>query len=123
VREFIYLNNALVDQFLAQLEDGLYDEQQEKEKNTGDRKGGASFGMSGAKIEGNLGSGNETERSRTRRQTPESRFNRLADLVVTLPEDEHVTIDETSTGFFAAVRPGRLVTAGCYMALKTRTAG
>lgn len=115
MREFLYLNPELVNQFLAQAEDGLYDEQSEREKTTGDRKAGASLGVSGAKAEGGIGRAQESELSRTRRQTPESRFNRLAKLAATLPEDEFSEINPESENIYSLLEPGRLVAVDCYL--------
>jgi hypothetical protein len=115
MREFLYLNEVLVDQFLAQVDDGLWDEQQERERRTGERKGGGSVGIKPVKVDGKLGSERESEQSRTRRQTPESRFNRLANLVSDTPDDRPIKIDADVTNAYSQLSPGRLASVECYV--------
>lgn len=115
MREFLYLNESLVDQFLAQVEDGLWEEQQEREKRTGDKKGGGSIGAKGLKVEGSMGSGREIEESRTRRQTPESRFNRLAKLAPELPDGEFLQIEDDTRDLYGILKPGLLIATECYV--------
>lgn len=93
----------------------MYDEESEREKVSGDRKGGGSVGISGAKVEGSLGRTRESELSRTRKQTPESRFNRLARLAADLPEEEFIEISSETNGIYGELIPGRLIAAECYL--------
>jgi len=115
VREFLYLNSDLVDQFLAQLDDGLYDEVAERNRSTGDRKFEAGVGAGGAKIGGGKGSSHETETARTRRQTPESRFNRLMEIMETNPDYGLLSADDASVDLYDAAIPGVLLRAEGYV--------
>lgn len=81
LREFLYRRDDLVDQFLAQLEGGLYDEEHVTDQS------GSSGGLGGGVAVGSLNATadrqRETQREsqRTLRQTPESRFNRVHSLL------------------------------------------
>lgn len=79
LREFLYLDTSLVDTYLAQVEDGLYDESRDLTREGSGRKAEASVRASvvSAGVGGHGDSDHESER--TYRQTPESRFNRLYD--------------------------------------------
>jgi hypothetical protein len=110
LREFLYLNPQLVEQFVGQVEDGLYDEEAEREQRARDGKG--KLGGGPISVEG--GTGSQTETSRTVRQTPESRFNRLSELINS-QEDLLISVDESATGLYGRFVPGRLVDATCYV--------
>jgi hypothetical protein len=115
VREFLYLNESLVDQFLAQAEDGLYDEVAERERSVGGRKAGGSIGGYGARAEAGVSRDRESELSRVRRQTPESRFNRLAHLAEQLSESEYVEVSAADDHIYPVLTAGRLLAAECYV--------
>jgi hypothetical protein len=78
LRHFLYLDDAMVGGFLAQLTGGRVDEEARRLSETrGKRSGGeASVGVSGARIGGRLGrdSADTEERSYTLQQTPDSTF-------------------------------------------------
>jgi hypothetical protein len=115
VREFLYLNDDLVNQFLAQAEGGLYDEEAERERAAGDRHGDISLKVGPAVAGGSRRSGVDSEVSRTRRQTPESRFNRLALLLPELPEKEYLYFEPGGGNLYSLATPGRLLTTECYV--------
>ncbi len=77
VREFLYLDPSLVDQFLAQVEGGLFDEEQEKHIWGGGRKVGGKGGVGPLSAEIGLDRTAQNEAERVMRQTAESRFDRL----------------------------------------------
>lgn len=81
LREFLYRRDDLVDQFLAQLEGGLYDEEQvtDQSASAGRLGAGVAFGP----LNANADRQREVQREsqRTVRQTPESRFNRVHELL------------------------------------------
>jgi hypothetical protein len=85
LRQFLHLDEALVDQFLAQLEGGVAgDEAQRLHEHRGKERGGeagvAAFGArAGLKAGGT--SGSEEEIERTIQQTSESKFARLYDML------------------------------------------
>ncbi|MDQ6945283.1 MAG: hypothetical protein M3256_03200 [Actinomycetota bacterium] len=91
LREFLYLNSKLTDQFLAQLEGGLFDEETERDSQTGKRGLGGGVRASVAEVKAEKGSERKNETERVRRQTPESQFNRLYDY---LGEDELMSIGD-----------------------------
>jgi hypothetical protein len=80
-REFLYLDEKLVTELLAQVEDGIYDEDEHTTATGTDQRGGID-GRVGTKEVHLAGkrdhseTGSEQHR-RVTRQTPESRFNRL----------------------------------------------
>lgn len=98
LRDFIYLDQRVVNQFLAQLEGGLFDEETERRSQTG--KGGFGAGvrapLGDVKAEKSRESTTEIERST--RQTPESNFNRLFDY---LDKGELISVDDVDEKFFA----------------------
>ena len=91
LRDFIYLDQRLVNQFLAQLEGGLFDEETERRSQTG--KGGFAGGVRAAVIEAKAEKTRETttETERSTRQTPESQFNRLFDY---LSKDDLISVSD-----------------------------
>ncbi|WP_298713505.1 hypothetical protein AAG742_01965 [Micrococcus sp. 2A] len=87
LREFLYLDTRLVDNYLAQLEGGLFEES--RLKTTGaagyDAKLGIRISGAEAGVGGSQSDALETER--TFRETPEARFNRLYDALGATPLD------------------------------------
>lgn len=77
LREFLYLDTALVDTYLAQLEDGLYDESRDLTREGSGKR--AEAGVRAAVVSASAGVHGDSNRESERvyRQTPESRFNRL----------------------------------------------
>jgi hypothetical protein len=116
LNEFLYLNSTLCEQFLAQIEDGLYDGQDERVTKARDLKGeiNAEFPLivSGG---GSAGGSHEEEVSRTRRQTPESRFNRLEAAVRKSKGDDFKPVSEMSSRLYGKLRAKQLVSADCYL--------
>jgi len=101
-REFLYLDEKLVNELLAQVEDGIFDEDEHMSADTNGDSGtfGARLGVTGTGVEARRTRGNagSSESRRVYRQTPESRFNRLyeslsGDLTVLTGEDAHVWAD------------------------------
>lgn len=81
LRNFLYLDAVLVEQFLAQLEGGVYDEEEQSETSARARgaSAGARAGPLGAQLSGSR-SGEQTTK-RTVRLTPEANFGRLETLL------------------------------------------
>jgi hypothetical protein len=79
LRNFLYLDSQLVDEFLAQLEGGLYGEEEERDVRRSERGVRGDVAVGPVAAGGQRGSAGEEETARTRRQTPESRFARLYD--------------------------------------------
>jgi hypothetical protein len=111
LREFLYLDSSLVDQYLAQVEGGLYDNELE-------RLGDASSRASNAELDAGVGQdgGRQTtsrseEVERVRRQTPESRYNRLHDAL----DGNFLALDESSSNVFDQLQVRQMVSADCYV--------
>lgn len=81
LKQFLYLNDDLVSQFLSQLERGLYEEEEVSRTESQEKKLGGGLGVGPLKGEAGKTTGDEETVSRTLRQTPESRFDRLMELV------------------------------------------
>lgn len=113
MRDFLYLDVRQVDQYLAQVEDGLYDDQSEQQSSGRDRKAGAKLKGGPLEVGGDIGSNSADEISRTRRQTPESRFNRL------YPHLGTVEIDELTQSVFSTVNRGQVLEVDCAVDIPT----
>jgi len=109
MRNFLYLDERLVDQFLAQLEDGLYDDQRERSGRASSHGGGAGLGAGPARLDAKIGKESSGEVELVRRQTPESRFNRLYDRL------DLARFDEQSGGVFGQLQTRQLIEADCYV--------
>jgi hypothetical protein len=85
LREFLYLDQQLVDQFLAQLEGGVSGEEAQRTREHRGKEAGGEAGASGfgarAGVKAGRSSGQEEEIARTVQQTPESKFARFYDLL------------------------------------------
>lgn len=109
LRDFLYLDNRLVEQYLAQVEDGLYDEEEERSVGGTSRVAEAGLKVGPASAAGSRARGASDEISRTRRQTPESRFNRLIDQLFP------TKIDSQFSNVYGAVQTRDLVEVECYI--------
>jgi hypothetical protein len=81
LRRFLYLDGDLTDEYLAQAEGGLYEE--EDQTSTGSTEKGAGLGAGVGPVSAKAGASSEHQESRARkvRQTEESAFSRLATLL------------------------------------------
>lgn len=110
-REFLYLNAKLVDEFLAQVEGGIFDDEKEKGTRSGD--GAAKVGVKVSPVEASYSRGTSAsdEVERVRRQTPESRYNRLhASMSAT---EDLAVLDGSSGVLFKEIEPRSLVEIDC----------
>lgn len=87
LREFLYLDTRLVDNYLAQVEGGLYEESRTRAEGTSglEGKAGVKSGVLDIGAGGQKVSVSETER--VVRETPEARFNRLYEFLDAEPQD------------------------------------
>ncbi|GAB3742580.1 DUF6414 family protein [Nocardiopsis nanhaiensis] len=115
MNEFLYLNSPLCEQFLAQIENGLYDGESEREVKGREFKGEANVDVPFLKGGGGASDSRETEVSRTRRQTPESRFNRLEAAAKDSNDNSFSDISEHSSRLYGKLRSKQLVSADCYL--------
>jgi hypothetical protein len=109
LRDFLYLDDKVVDQYLAQVEGGLYDDEREREAEAseGAMEGGLKAGpLSGGGRRGRTRSG---EVERVRRQTPESRYNRLHDQL------ELLELNDSTSGVFGQLEARQMFVAECYV--------
>ena len=107
LREFLYLDTSLVDNYLAQVEDGLYDETQQREMGAAGGQGELSMNM--GVVQGKVGGdgSSEKEAARTYRQTPESRFNRLYDKL------QARSIEDFTKNLWGDVKRGEILDVEC----------
>ncbi len=91
LRDFVYLNTKLVQQFISQLQGSVFDEETERTSQTG--KGGlrGAVRVPVAELAAEKGKEHTTERERILRQTPESQFNRLHEC---LSADELIFVEQ-----------------------------
>jgi hypothetical protein len=115
LRRFLYLDGNLTNEFLAQAEGGLYDEESQSATGRSERgfKGGVGAGPFTAG--GALGSIDEEERARIMRQTEESAFSRLAS---TLEENESVQwLESLDQGIWDQLERGEVLEVECEMSV------
>lgn len=77
LREFLYLDTRLVDNYLAQVEGGLYDESRTRAEGVSGYEGKAGVKTPVADFGAGAQRSSVTETERVIRETPEARFNRL----------------------------------------------
>lgn len=111
LREFLYLDSSLVDQYLAQVEGGLYDNEREKLGDASSRASNAGANAGISQEAGSVSSSRSEEVERVRRQTPESRYNRLHEALYA----SYLSLDESSTGVFEQLQVRQMVAADCYV--------
>jgi hypothetical protein len=79
LRDFIYVDDQLVESFLSQVEGGLSDEEIQTASSGRDAKGGLALGAGPAKLSAAAGRDAHESSERTVRQTSDSRCARLID--------------------------------------------
>jgi hypothetical protein len=121
LRQFLYLDSPLVDQFLGQVEGGVYEQEAQRVRDTAakERGGKAGASVAGARAELRAGrtTGQEEEMARTVQQTPESRFARLYGLL-----DSHGAIqwlEAFDAGIWDQLRRGELVEVDAAVSVST----
>jgi hypothetical protein len=77
LRNFLYLDERLTSMYLAQLEGGVYAEEEQSRTESRERTGGASAKLGGAGAQFGRGTSGEQTTTRTVRQTPEAEYRRL----------------------------------------------
>jgi hypothetical protein len=109
-RDFLYLDTSMVDEWLSQQQGGLLDgPYNHKETNTNDKEGGGNIGIpgTGVGLRGGIGVSTSREVEGTYRETPESRFDRLYQLLDNDSAIQNLTIFDTKR--FEAIRLGQVV--------------
>lgn len=111
LRQFLYYDESLVDDFLAQLEGGQSGEVMKREQVQRGRKGEASVGAGPAKVGGGLGRSVTEETEAVIRQGRASNFQRLYDLLVEADELTEISgdLDEAT---WSSIKRGSLVELG-----------
>jgi hypothetical protein len=109
LRDFLYLDDKMVDQYLAQVEGGLYDDERELEADSSE--GGVEGGLKAGPLTGGgkRGRTHSGEIERVRRQTPESRYNRLHDQL------ELLELNDSTTDVFGRLDARQMFVAECYV--------
>jgi hypothetical protein len=107
LRNFLYLDEGLTSEYLAQLEGGVYAEEDQSEKGTRNRavEGGARAGPFNAK--GSKGSNTEETSGRKMRQTPEGNYRRLEQVLEA--EDAMQWLDAFDEAIWTGLKRGELV--------------
>jgi hypothetical protein len=82
LRRFLYLDAELTGEFLAQLEGGRFSEEEQSRRGTSGRELSGGIGAAGVSAKAGKRGQEEEEASRLVRQTPESEFARLVELLV-----------------------------------------
>ena len=109
LRDFLYLDDKMVDQYLAQVEGGLYDDERELEADSSE--GGVEGGLKAGPLTGGgkRGRTHSGEIERVRRQTPESRYNRLHDQL------ELLELNDSTIDVFGQLEARQMFVAECYV--------
>lgn len=107
LREFLYLDSPLVDNYLAQVEDGLYDAVKHRESGSHNAAAGGGLRTPVVNLEASGGGSSERESEHTLRQTPESRFNRLYGKL-----DARV-IEDFSSNIWGSINRGEILDVTC----------
>lgn len=81
LRNFLYLDERLTSQYLAQLEGGTYVEESQSITDARNRGAEAGAGLGGFSAKGTKGGSSEEVTSRTVQQTPEGNYRRLEKLL------------------------------------------
>lgn len=81
LRNFLYLDDRLTSQYLAQLEGGAYEEEAQSDKDARNRGGEAGAKLGPLNAKGSKPSDVEATSSRTMKQTPEGNYRRLEKLL------------------------------------------
>jgi hypothetical protein len=107
LRQFLYLNGSLTDEFLAQIEGGIYEDEaqtlvERTSKEFGGRLRAGPVTGGGARTRGD-----EQQTTRTLSKTPESGFARLADYL--RDSDELLEVGELNEETWGSIRSGEIV--------------
>jgi hypothetical protein len=81
LRDYMYLDEDLVERFLSQVEGGVSDEETQTDVERQDKRRGAGVQVAPVKAEAGRTKGTESSASRTVRQTPDSACSRLIDVL------------------------------------------
>jgi hypothetical protein len=121
LRSFMYLDATVVGEFLAQLEGGVYSEEENRSRSAGGRGLGGEVGLGAgpakASVKGSRGSSQEAETARTLQQTPESEFSRL---VSWLEESGQMPyVEAVDDAWWEQMRRGAILEAGVVLSVST----
>ncbi len=107
LRNFLYLDDRLTSQYLAQLEGGTYEEEAQSERDARNRGGEAGAKLGPLNAKGSKGSGAEANSSRTMRQTPEGDYRRLEKLLG--EEDAVQWLEAFDEGIWSKLKRGEVL--------------
>lgn len=117
LRRFLYLDESLTNNFLAQLEGGLYDEESQTTTTGQERKRGAGGGLGPVKAELTGSRTGEDVTSRTVRQVADGAFARLA---ARLEQDDAVQwLEALDDGIWRQLRRGEVLEVEATVTLPT----
>ena len=121
LREFLYLDTKLTDEFLAQIEGGVYSEEAQRRLEQQGKDVGGEAGLSGfggrAAVRGGRKSSGEEETERTVQQTPESALSRLIQL---LNDQQAVQwLEAVDDAIWDQLQRGEIIEAECNVSVST----
>ena len=121
LREFLYLDTKLTDEFLAQIEGGVYSEEAQRRLEQQGKDVGGEAGLSGfggrAAVRGGRKSSGEEETERTVQQTPESALSRLIQLL----NDQQAAqwLEAVDDAIWDQLQRGEIIEAECNVSVST----
>jgi len=121
LRQFLYLDEGLLDDFLSQLAGGLYDEERQRDEHSRERGGKAvgKLGGAGGELARQRGEVSETER--TVKLSPAARFDRLYELLLNLPQQAVQELEALDMAIWDQLRRGELVNVEAVIRIPTFT--
>ncbi len=113
LRRFLYLDGDLTDEFLAQAEGGLYDEEAQSTTERSHRGVGGGLGAGPVSVGGEKGGVDEEARARLVRQTQESSFSRLAAMLER--SDSVQWLESLDRGIWDQLERGEVLEVECQL--------
>jgi len=107
LRQFLYLNASLTDEFLAQIEGGLYEDEAQVSVERTSKELGGQLKVGPLSGGGDRSRGDEQQTTRTLARTSESGFARLADYL--RETEELVELNELNEETWDPIRSGEIV--------------
>lgn len=107
LRRFMYLNDELVGQFLAQVEGGEFDEQRITDQQSASSGFGGSFKAGPASAHADRGKSGSSQAETVLRQSGPSRFNRLHGILET--DHELSSLNVADDDIWAALQVGEII--------------
>lgn len=117
LRTFLYRDDAIVAQYLEQLEGGAYDEENIRRTTGSDGSVGAGIGLGPVELKGSRGKSAAHKSELSLRQTGPSRFSRFYALA--RGSGDVQTLDETDDTTWDRLQPGAIIDAAVVLEIPT----